>query len=145
MNIQIVIALLAGMVLPIQAIINGRLATGLGGAFIASNISFIVAALVLIAVQLALGKPFPTTSQIASVPPIYWLGGALGAIYVTGAITSVGHLGATSAICLIIAGQILGAIVVDHFGILTSSTSISPLRAIGAMAVLGGAVLVVTN
>ena len=146
MQIQIVVALAAGLVLPIQAMINGRLASGIGGAFVASNVSFLVAAIVLLLVQLFLGKPFPTAAQITSVPLIYWLGGALGAIYVTGAITSVSALGPTAAICLIIAGQILGAVTVDYFGILASTAkAISQMRVLGALIVLAGAVIVVTN
>jgi len=146
MQIQIFVALIAGMVLPIQALINGRLAAGVGGAFAASTISFLIAALVLLLVQLLMGKPLPAFAQVASVPAIYWIGGALGAVYVTGAITSVGTLGPTVAICLIIAGQIIGAVAVDYFGILSTTTNTMSLtRVVGALLVTAGAVLVVSN
>ena len=146
MQFQIFVALAAGLVLPIQALINGRLAAGVGGAFVASNISFLVAAVVLLLVQLVLGKPLPSLAQLASVPALYWIGGALGAVYVTGAITSVSALGPTAAICLIIAGQILGALTVDYFGILAATAkSMSILRILGALLVMAGAVLVVTS
>lgn len=146
MQVQIFVALAAGMVLPIQALINGKLAAGVGGAFVASTVSFILAALVLLLLQLVLGKSLPTMTQVSSLPALYWIGGVFGAVYVTGAITSVGVLGPTAAICLIIAGQIIGALTVDYFGILaTTAKTLNMARIFGAFMVLGGAVIVISS
>lgn len=135
-------ALAAGAVLPIQALVNGRLAAGLGSPLVAASISFLVATLALVAAQLLFGAPLPPQEQAASLPVWVWLGGLLGAIYVTGAIVSVGAIGATAAICLIIAGQIGAALLVDRFGLLgASSHPLGLLRLCGAGLVLAGAVI----
>ena len=112
------LALAAGAVRPLQALINFRLAGSLGGALLAASVSFLVAAMTLLLVQLALRMPVPGAAQMASVPAWTWFGGMLGPVYVAGAIVSVGAMGPTSAICLIIAGQIGAALLIDQFGIL---------------------------
>ena len=146
MQIQIFVAILAGIILPIQALINGRLAEGVGGIVMASMLSFTIAALLLAFSQLIIGKTFPSFDQITTVPLLYWIGGFLGAVYVTGAITSVNALGATTAMCLIISGQILGALVVDYFVVVSATKILINIpRFIGAFLVLTGAILVVSS
>ncbi len=140
----ILIALAAGAVLPVQALINGRLSAGLGSPLMAGNVSFLVAALALAALQMALGHPLPSAQQAASVPLWIWLGGLLGVVYVVGAIVSVGAIGTTSAICLVIAGQIGAALVVDRFGLLgAAGNPVSLLRLCGAGLVVVGAIVAV--
>ncbi|MGB3899664.1 MAG: DMT family transporter [Mesorhizobium sp.] len=140
----VLVALAAGAVLPVQALINSRLSAGVGGALLAGNISFFVAAFVLAAIQLGMNQPLPSIAQISSVPLWAWIGGALGAVYVVGSIQSVGAIGTTSAICLIIAGQIAAALVVDRFGLLGAvGHPLTLLRLFGACLVLAGAVIVV--
>lgn len=146
MHHQVFVAFVAGLALAIQAAINAGLAARIGGAFAASAVSFLVATLILVTVLVVQGRLLPTTDLLRSVPPIYWVGGILGAIYVTGAISSVGALGTTAAICLILAGQVVGAILLDYSGVLSGTAKlISPLRLFGACLVLLGAVIAVTN
>ena len=45
-----------------------------------------------------------------------WIGGALGAFYVTGSIVVAPRLGAVTLIAVILAGQALASLVVDHYG-----------------------------
>jgi len=143
MQSYIWVALLAGIVLPIQAIINRRLSVGVDNPFLAANISFIVAAIGLVVIQLILHQPLPTSARLSAIPLWAWFGGLLGVVYVVGAIVSVGAMGATTAICLIIAGQIAGALLVDQFGILgAASNPLTLMRLCGAGLVVAGAVLV---
>jgi transporter family-2 protein len=144
MQSYIILALAAGIVLPIQAIINGRLSAAVGNPFFAANISFVVAAIGLILIQLVLRQSLPSMDRLSAVPLWAWFGGLLGVVYVVGAIVSVGNIGTTSAICLIITGQIAGALIVDQFGLLgAGSNPISAFRLFGAALVVGGAVIVV--
>lgn len=146
MHNQVFVALLAGLALSVQATINAGLAARIGGAFAASTVSFIVATLVLVAFHLVQGKPLPDRELVASVPLVFWLGGLLGAMYVTGAISSVGALGTSAAICLILAGQVVGALAIDYFGILSGTAKvITPMRLFGACLAVTGAMLAVTN
>jgi transporter family-2 protein len=140
----VLIALLAGAVLPVQALINGRLSGGLGSPLAAASVSFFVAMIALVAAQLFLRTPLPSIGQAASIPVWIWLGGLLGAVYVTGAIVSVGAIGTTTAICFVIAGQIGAALLVDRFGLLgAASHPLSLAKLCGATLVLAGAVIAV--
>ncbi len=146
MHNQVFVALVAGLALAIQATINAGLAARIGGAFAASAVSFAMATLILVTFLVVQGRLLPTTELLRSVPPIYWVGGVLGAIYVTGAISSVGALGTTAAICLILAGQVFGAILLDYSGVISGTAKlISPIRLFGACLVLLGAIVAVTN
>lgn len=137
------LAIAAGAVLPIQALINGRLALGLGGPLPAANVSFAVAAVVLVAVQLVLRHSLPNGSQIAAIPLWAWLGGCFGVIYVAGAIVSVGSLGAAAAVCLMVAGQIGAALLADQFAILgVADHPVTLPRLLGAVLVAIGATIV---
>jgi len=148
MNFYIFAAVLAGIVLPIQALINGRLSAGLGNALLAANVSFVVASIALAVLQLGLaqtgiGQSLPSLSRMGAIPAWAWFGGLLGAVYVVGAIVSVGAIGTTTAICLIIAGQIAAALVVDQFGFLSAASHpLTLTRLIGAALVGIGAVVV---
>ncbi|MHA6642802.1 DMT family transporter [Mesorhizobium sp. A623] len=78
MHKYILMALAAGAVLPIQALINGRLSAGVGGAFLAGNISFVVSALVLALIQLGMNHPLPSLGQVSAIPLWAWVGGGAG-------------------------------------------------------------------
>lgn len=146
MQVQVLVAVVAGLALAMQATINAALAARIGGAFAASTVSFAVATVALVAIQLSQGKALPSSTDLASVPLVCWFGGLLGAMYVTGAISSVGALGTSAAVCLILAGQITAALVIDYFGLLTVTAKvISPMRLFGACLVLAGAMIAVTN
>lgn len=119
---------------------------GLGNALLAANVSFIVAAVALVVLQLGLaqigiGQGMPSLPRMQAIPA--WFGGLLGAVYVVGAISSVGAIGTTTAICLIIAGQIGAALVVDQFGLLSAASHpLTFMRLTGAALVGIGAVVV---
>ena len=148
MNSYSLVAIFAGIVLPVQALINGRLSAGLGNAILAANISFIVASIALAILQIGLaqfgiGQGLPSLSRIDAIPIWAWFGGLLGTVYVVGAIISVGAIGTTTAICLIIAGQIGAALAVDQFGLFSAASHpLTLVRLTGAALVGVGAVVV---
>jgi bacterial/archaeal transporter family-2 protein len=138
------LAITAGAVLPLQALINGRLAAGLGGSLPAANVSFAVAAVALVVLQVALRLQLPNGPQVASVPLWAWLGGLLGVVYVAGAIVSVGAMGAAAAVCLMVAGQIGAALLIDQFAILGAPDHpVTLLRVFGAILVAAGTAIVI--
>jgi transporter family-2 protein len=61
-------------------------------------------------------KPLPSWGRLGDAPWWVWLGGSLGAIYVVASIVSAPKLGAVTLIALVVAGQALASLVVDHFG-----------------------------
>ncbi len=132
-------AFLAGSMIACQSPINARLGTVLGDPIWASTVSFITGctALVIISVFVR-GLPNVQWEQLQ-----WWmfLGGLMGAIFVTTTITLVPYLGVTAMLCLIVAGQLTAALLLDHFGVLVSQTPITPARLAGVGLVIAGALL----
>jgi len=73
---------------------------------------------------------------------ISWSGGIFGAIYIAVSILLIPRLGAAMVIALIVAGQMLGSLVFDHFGLLGVPMHPASLpRLLGAALLVGGVVL----
>ena len=112
----VLFGLAAGAMLPFQAGVNAQLAEYVGSPLRAALVSFVVGALVLLPVVALFARGLPSGERIDAAPWWVWLGGALGAFYVAGSITSAPRLGAVTLIGVILAGQALASLVVDHFG-----------------------------
>ncbi len=140
---SIAIAALVGMVLPLQALLNARLGAMTQGALFASFVSFAVGTAALALVLLATRTPWPALRELAALPPWLWLGGLIGAVFVFSGTLLVPRLGAAGLICLIVFGQVVGSLLVDHFGVLTASRPVDLTRLAGAVLVCVGALLVV--
>jgi transporter family-2 protein len=109
-------ALVAGAMLPIQFGINAQLATWVGSSVRAALVSFVVGALSLFVVALAFARNWPPADRVSGAPWWVWIGGALGAFYVLGSIVAAPRLGAVTLFVMILAGQALASLAVDHFG-----------------------------
>jgi bacterial/archaeal transporter family-2 protein len=78
--------------------------------------SFFVGTLVLLAAAALVFRPLPTWDRLGAAPWWVWVGGALGAFYVAASIVTAPRLGAATLIAVVVAGQALASLVVDHFG-----------------------------
>jgi transporter family-2 protein len=112
----VLFGLAAGAMLPFQAGINAQLAVYLGSPLRAALVSFTVGTLVLLVVVALFVRGLPAGDRVGASPWWTWIGGALGAFYVAGSITSAPRLGAVTLIGVILAGQAIASLVVDHFG-----------------------------
>ncbi len=135
-------AALAGTLLPLQALINAHLAAGIKAPLMATFISFAVGTAVLFFVILAMRTPAPAAAQLGNLPWWAWLGGFLGAYFVLTATMAVPTLGAAGLTAIVIAGQLISSIALDHFGVLHTPTPVTPVRIAGALMLMGGAFLV---
>lgn len=136
------LAVFIGMLLPLQALINAALGRQTFGPLFASLASFTVGTLVLLA-WWAATKPVFVPAALGKVPWWAWLGGVIGALFVASATLLVPRLGAASLICLVVAGQLVGSVALDHFGVLHARQPVDGLRVLGLLLVIGGALLVV--
>ncbi len=135
-------ALLAGAFLPIQASINAKLGKAGASAFHASMISFIVGAFT-VALYILLTKQTVSWAGIKSAPAYAWLGGLLGAFYVTVVILAFPKLGPALTFGLVITGQILLSALMEHFDILVAQQhSLNIWRILGFLMVIGGVILI---
>jgi len=139
----ILLALLAGAVLPVQGAINGLLRADLGAPFVVGTISFAVATLsmtVVLLVTAALADlPKPRLSGLAMIPWWGWLGAICGATYVTTVFTAIPVIGTAAAVGLTVAGQQIASLFVDRYGWLRlPRREISSLRFGGVVLLLAG-------
>jgi transporter family-2 protein len=136
-------ALAAGAMLPIQFGINAQLASWLGSPVRAAFVSFVVGAAGLAAVMLVLYRDWPSAGRLGDAPWWVWIGGLLGAFYVLGSIVAAPRLGAVTLVALILAGQALASLTVDHFGwVGFEEHPISALRVAGVGLLAAGVALV---
>ena len=142
-SLGIVIAVVIGTLLPLQALINARLGAQTQGPLYASFVSFLVGTCLLGALLLVTRTPWTPGQPLLSLPPWIWLGGAIGALFVFAATLLVPRLGAASLICLVVLGQVVASLLLDHFGVLGPQRPADALRVFGALLVIAGAALVV--
>jgi transporter family-2 protein len=120
----VVVALIIGGVLPIQAALNGKLMKTFGHPVLGAALSFLIGTLILVLYAFSLRLSF-NSSLIRTTGWMDWMGGVLGAIYVTGIIMLIPRLGAGLAFCLAVSGQLLMCVLMDHFGLL--GVPVSPI------------------
>jgi len=140
--IFILLALVAGAAMPVQAGINLRLRYSLGDPVFAAFVSFAVGTAALAAYSFA-ARPVPTLAMASSAPWWAWTGGLLGAFFVSITIILAQQLGAASSMAWLLAGQFLAALTLDHYGLVSYAVHpVSWPRLAGVVLVVVGALLV---
>ena len=110
------IALLAGTFITVQTGSNARLKEALGEALPAIIVSSFLGIVLLLAVMLTARTPWPSLASVAGTPWWGWLGGALGAAYAVTTVLLARELGAATLTALLVTGQLICSVVLDHFG-----------------------------
>src|SRR3954451_21625529 len=143
MILLLLLAIGAGVLLPIQAGINAQLRSALGSPLAAGLVSFLVGTVGLAAVVFLLRTPVSLRPTWAAAPSWYWAGGLIGATYVVASIVLAPRLGAATMVAAIVAGQMIASLLLDQYGLLGFPTHpISGVRVLGAVLVMGGVLLV---
>jgi len=137
------LALAAGAVLPVQFAVNTHLRTFVGGPVAAAAASFVVGTIALAVATLAVQRSIPDYGLIAGAPWWAWIGGLLGAIFVLASIILTPRLGAATTIGLILTGQVIASILIDHFGLIRVPVHEASLpRILGALLIVVGVIVV---
>jgi transporter family-2 protein len=139
----VLVAILVGVFLPVQAGVNAQLRVGVGNPLLAAFISFAVGTVALLGLNLALRVPLPGSEAAARFPWWHWIGGLLGAAYIYLAIVLAPRLGAATLVAAIVTGQMMASLILDHYGwVGFPQQSITPTRFVGALLVIGGVLLI---
>jgi transporter family-2 protein len=135
-------AFVLGGALVVQVGINAALRVRLDSAPWAAAVSFGVGGLALVVLALATRSPWPAGTQAASAPWWVWTGGLLGAAYVASTLVLGPRLGAAVLTAVVVAGQMITALVVDHYGLVGfPEHPVTLARVAGAALVVAGVVL----
>lgn len=137
------LAVMAGIILPIQAALNAKMGDAVKDPMYATFISFIVGMVGLLAYLLAVRTDFSQISHMKQEHWTVWTGGLIGAFYVASIIVLAPRLGLALTFGLTVAGQMVMSLVMDHYGWLGIPVqAISWQRVLGIALIVGGVLLV---
>lgn len=147
--IPAILAFVSGGILALQVVVNSqaRLRLPIDGksphALQAAMVNFAGGTILLILICLFVRFQWPTAATIRQAPWWIWSGGALGIVYVASSVVLGHRLGLTLFFTLVVAGQIVSSMVIDHFGVGGAVVrSVNWGRVLGAGLVLCGVVVV---
>ena len=134
------LAMVAGMAVTLQTTFNGQLAKGLDGDPVAAAIfSFMVGLLSLTLVGLVRGNTLGLLAGIPAQPAWVLLGGVMGAFALLSNVILVPRIGMAALVGLVIAGQLLSSLAIDHFALMGSAhRPVSLIKLAGALVMLAG-------
>lgn len=136
------VAALVGAGLTVQVGMNATVRLVVGSPVLAAVVNFVVGLVALVAVAVVGGARWAPGSA-AAVPAWAWLGGLLGALYVASTTVLGPRLGAAALLALTLAGQMVAALIVDHYGVIGFPQSpVTPARLLGALLLVAGVLLI---
>ncbi|MFC0431812.1 DMT family transporter [Kutzneria buriramensis] len=117
----LLLGIVGGGVLPIQAAVNASLREIVGNPVTVDMISFLVAVLtifvVLVALRLLGRTPAPKFAPLREMPWWGWLGGICASVYVMVTFLVVPAIGAAGTVALTVTGQQIASATVDGLGL----------------------------
>lgn len=137
------LALITGALIPIQAATNAAFSKSIGNPLITGLVVFVVGLIGMILFVLISKTAFPAPRQLVSAPWYGYLGGIIVATYVVMITLLAPRIGVGTAIALIVTGQIICAVVIDHFGFFNVPVRpVTLARIAGILLMIGGIYLV---
>lgn len=138
-----ILPVLAGLTITTQAGVNSELKVAVNNPWIAAFISFLVGTVFLGLYILTTKQPIPSLTQLRGIELYKYSGGLLGAFFVTVIIFSVQRIGSANVFALVIAAQLLMALLYDHYGLFGfQQANINWVKLLGVAMLIGGAYLI---
>ena len=139
----VLLAVVAGAVLPVQAGLNVQLGKSVHQPIFAAFASFLIGTVGLLIYLSFLKFDFASITQTKTVSPVVWIAGILGAFYVAAVIILAPRLGTALTFVLVVAGQMAVSLVLDHYGLLGLPVKqINWQRLLGVAFLVGGVLLI---
>jgi bacterial/archaeal transporter family-2 protein len=141
--IFILLALITGALIPVQASTNAAFSKSIGNPYITGVVVLLIG-LIAALLFITLSKTqVPALAQLKSAPLYSYAGGLIVCTYVIMITVITPKLGVANSIGLIVTGQIICAVIIDHFGLFGATVRmIDAQRLIGAVMMIGGIYLV---
>lgn len=129
MTLMYLLVLGIGMLMPVQASINSRLAVSLKSPYRSALIVFGVASLSLILLLVLTGQtPWPSPAQISQLPPWMWMAGIFTVSGTTLNIIVFPRIGSLNSVILPLLGQISMSLMIEHFGLFANDIAAVTFR-----------------
>lgn len=141
--VYLLLAACAGVATAVQAGVNAELRRVSGQPLFAGLVSFSIGAGTIAVFFLLSRAAWPARERLAAGPPWIWIGGLLGAFVVLTAIVAAPRLGSGALVAATVAGQLVGAVIIDQFGwVGFAPHALSLWRIIGVILIVAGVFLV---
>lgn len=138
-----ILSALAGVTITTQAGVNSQLRVAINNPWVAAFISFLVGTCFLGLILIVSRQPLPSVTQLKTIELYKFTGGLLGTFFVTVMILTVQKIGAANVFALVIASQLLMAMLYDHLGLFgIPQSGISWVKVLGAIMLIIGAYLI---
>lgn len=128
----------AGALIPVMAVLNGRLGRVLGAPSHAAMVLFAVALLLAVLVSIFATGKLPSLASMSAASPVDFAGGLIVGFYVLSITMLVPAFGVGNAILFVMVAQIITSASIDHFGLFGAA-----VRPLTALRVAGLAILLV--
>ncbi|WP_033426521.1 DMT family transporter [Salinicoccus albus] len=137
----IILGTIAGMLVPVQTSVNSRLASFTRSLIVASFYSFLIGSVFLLIFNLFAnpGKLSPQFVFSHDISYIWFVGGIMGVIYLTGNMILLPKIGAALTVIMTVAGQMIIGLLIDTFGWFDAAVQpISVYRVSGILLMIAG-------
>ncbi len=137
------LALGAGACIALQASANGKLRENLGDhpqfSLWAMYFSILGTIFTATVVMLIIRPPLPSSEALRDTAWWNWIGGPLGALFVLAGAALTRELGAAKFVALIVGGQLLCSLILDHHALMgLQEQPVTLGRLLGAVLVIAG-------
>jgi len=137
------IMFIAGMGVPVMAILNGHLGIKLDSPALATTILFTVGSVISLG-YLFLSGGMPKSPFSQPIPMFYYLGAFFVVFYILSITWVAPKFGIGNAISLVLLGQLISMSIIDHYGLFGAPlNSISIQRIVGLIFMIDGVYMTV--
>lgn len=132
-----------GLVLAVHLAMNADVGQKLGNARAGNAIFWVIGAIVAVIIWLA-GPDRSAISNLSKINPLLLLAGVLGASLVLATAVIIPRIGAGASNVMFLSGQVIAGVMISHFALWSSpETSITPIKIVGILVMIGGAYMAV--
>src|SRR6266436_4717119 len=136
-----ILTMFLGVVLAVHLAMNGKVGNVLQNARVGNALFWCIGALGALAIGLS-GWQSGALAPLKQVHPILLTAGVLGACLVFAIAWLIPKVGAASVMITLLAGQVIGGLIMSHYGWLGSPVQpITVAKATGVLVMIGGVVL----
>ena len=138
----VLFAAIGGAAITVQAGLNGQVARTLGHPLWATLVSLTVSVVAILPMLVLFRVAPPNLGAVTATPWWIWIGGALGAFFITAALIAAPQLGAVTFIAAVVMGQLIISLLLDQFAVAGfPERPISLVRIVGVCLVIIGVLL----
>ena len=138
-----ILSIICGVASSVQIGLNATLSKNMGNDIWAAILALFIGAIGLAIYAAATQNMNVKWQSLPGIPLWVWTGGLLGAVFVAGSVIAAPRVGSTMFVGLILIGQMLASLLLDHYGWLGFQQSqINLSKILGMCLLIGGVVLI---